>query len=141
MRAIALVRHATDMHQHMLVGDPRQLDSEGTPHLSFSVVFPGNQCRNVAFCYVGNQTKEMVSYALKIIVQHCKDVRLAVWCTRYAICGVQARCRPLQGRLQRAWGALGAWQQQVPVSNRVPMPALAPTLMPCLDARHPMLNT
>jgi hypothetical protein len=23
---------------------------------------------------VGNQTKEMVSYALKIIVQHCKDV-------------------------------------------------------------------
>ena len=74
LRAIALVMHATDLHHNMLVGHPLQLDAEGTPHLSFSVVFPGNQCRTVAFCYVGNQTKDMVAYALAIIVQHCKDV-------------------------------------------------------------------
>lgn len=50
------------------------MDAAGLPHLSFNVVLPNNTSAHVAFCYMANQTSELTSYALKLVVQHCKDV-------------------------------------------------------------------
>ena len=52
-----------------------QLDTARLPHLGVNVVFPDQSSAPVAFCYVGSQNTALTSYALRHVVQHCKDVR------------------------------------------------------------------
>jgi hypothetical protein len=51
-----------------------QLDTARLPHLGVNVVFPDQSSAPVAFCYVGSQNTALTSYALRHVVQHCKDV-------------------------------------------------------------------
>ena len=66
--------------------------------------------RNVLLVYlipdIPRLNSELAAYA-----QHCYDLGIAEWRARYAILGVQDRCRELKGRLRLAWDGLFAWRR------------------------------
>jgi integrase len=63
-----------------------------------------------------------MSSLLSHYTQNCKSTSVKIWWARYAIVGIQTIARHLKGRLKRAWDTLKAWQLQLPVRNRAPIP-------------------
>ncbi len=54
--------------------------------------------------------------------EFCRNSGQNIGKARYSILGIQAVCRPMRGRLTRAWDAIASWQLVLPVRNRLPIP-------------------
>ena len=65
---------------------------------------------------------DQLAHMLALYIQHCRDTHCRPWRGKYAVLGAQWRWRHVKGRIKRAWNAMAAWQMELPVGNRVPLP-------------------
>ena len=56
-------------------------------------------------------------------IQHLRESGQA-WRARYAVVGIQTWRRTFRGHLKRSWDSVAAWQSQMPLHTRVPLPKL-----------------